>query len=467
MEWLDGKRNRRLDHLVFTLVKSADPYYRFRHDRQQAGLDGLNLEVARRKVIEETARTITCDSIEKFDDSQFHVASQTKLGDFYAIKLAPPACNCEDFPCIRFCKHIGAIYFHFPHLRPKDGPAASSTLPQPEQPERTTPGQSTKDTVHLLVQDINRLSHKLIANDTDQSTPSQAIVEAVRSAKVSLSAVITSVTGANSLPHKERIAPNQHSWTETAERMGIKKTVKRRRLPEEVGLTEKTIGAAKGKRRRVTCQGHVTGDLGVAFIQVDGTYNSAHHCRRSSGLADQGTYLLVYGLSQPFLRHLFLLLVIAVYTDPYAGGERPGKLAKPDALSDAANRKAHACALPLASQPAPPLAVPLLSTSQPILGSTFLPLVLPAQTVPNHTFPSAPTFAFAPSHPTFTFSPSQPIPAHVAPPALVPPLLPASQPTLGPASWSLPLAPGPATRTPHNYVFPPTPPSAFPPATVL
>ncbi|KAF8270563.1 hypothetical protein EI94DRAFT_1422579, partial [Lactarius quietus] len=43
-KWLDGKRNRRLDHLAFILVKSVDPYYRFQHDRQQTGLDGLNLE---------------------------------------------------------------------------------------------------------------------------------------------------------------------------------------------------------------------------------------------------------------------------------------------------------------------------------------------------------------------------------------------------------------------------------------
>ncbi|KAH9013383.1 hypothetical protein EDB83DRAFT_2195009, partial [Lactarius deliciosus] len=87
-----------LDHLIFVLVKSADPYYRFRHDRQQAGLDGLNLEASRRRDIEETAKKITRDSIEKFDDSQFHVASQTKLGHFYAISLAPPTCDCQDFP---------------------------------------------------------------------------------------------------------------------------------------------------------------------------------------------------------------------------------------------------------------------------------------------------------------------------------------------------------------------------------
>ncbi|KAH9163689.1 hypothetical protein EDB89DRAFT_1912548 [Lactarius sanguifluus] len=257
------------------------------------------------------------------------------------------------------------------------------------------PGPSTKDTVNLLVQDINRLSHKLIAED-DQSTPSQAVVEAVRSAKASLTTAIASVAGASPLPHKERIAPNQHSWMETAESMGVKRAVKRHRLPEEVGLTEKTIGAAKGKRHRV-------------------------------------------------------------YTDPYAGGERPGKLAKPDALSEAANQKARACTPPLASQPTPArvpphLAVPLLSASQPIPGSALFPLALP---VHSHAFPSTPSFAFAPS---------QPIPAHMAPPFAAP-LLPASQPTLGPAFWALPPAPGPATQTPRDYVFPHTPPSAFPPAT--
>src|SRR5882762_6605813 len=32
-----------------------------------------------------------------------------------------------------------------------------------------------------------------------------------------------------------------------------------------------------------------------------------------------------------------------VYTDPYAGGERPGKLAKPDAVGATANRRARDC----------------------------------------------------------------------------------------------------------------------------
>lgn len=322
--WLDGKRNRRLDHLLFILVKSADPYYQFRHDRQQAGLDGLNLEASRRRDIEEAANKVTRDSIEKFDDSQFHVASQTKSGHFYAINLALPTCNCPDFPRIRHCKHIGAVYFHFPHLRPSNVPAASPAVSGSEC--APIPATSTSNTFHLLVQDVNLLSHRLVSEGNTQLAPSQVVVEAVRSAKASLSAAIASVNGSSPLPHRERIAPNQHSWTETAESMGVRRTAaKRRRLPEDVGLTEKTIGSAKGKRRRV-------------------------------------------------------------YTDPYAGGERPGRLARSDAVSATANQKARACAppparvplayaFPTASQPTPARTLPpthaFPPASQPIPGSAF------------------------------------------------------------------------------------------------
>jgi hypothetical protein len=107
---------------------------------------------------------------------------------------------------------------------------------------------------------------------------------------------------------------------ETAVRMGIKKAPKRKRLPEERGLTERSIGVAKGK-----C-----------------------HC---------------------------------IHNDPYAGGERSGKHAKPDALSTVAN--AHACTC------APPSGVPAFShppTSQPLL-----------PTVPMPTFGQAPSFTHSPS----------------------------------------------------------------------
>ena len=77
--------------------------------------------------------------------------------------------------------------------------------------------------------------------------------------------------------------------SETAERMGVKRAPKRKRLPEERGLTERCVGVAKGKRRRV-------------------------------------------------------------HSDLYAGGERSGKCVKPDTLSATANACACKCAPSAASQ---------------------------------------------------------------------------------------------------------------------
>ncbi|KAH9163687.1 hypothetical protein EDB89DRAFT_1912546 [Lactarius sanguifluus] len=311
--WLDGKWNRRLDHLIFVLVKSADPYYRFWHDRQQA-----------------------------------------------------------DFLRIRFCKHIAAIYSHFPHLRPiSDVPAASPAPSEPEPGSAPTPGTGTlTNAYHSLIQDVNVLSHKLVSEGTNQLAPSQAALEAVRSAKASLTVTIASANSSCPLPQEERIASNQHSWMETTESMGAKRVVKRRKVPEDPRPTEEAIGTAKGKRRRV-------------------------------------------------------------YTDPYAGGERPGRLAKADAVSPAANQKACACTPPPASQPILayahlPTPVPSFPASQPIPGPAY-----------SHAFLPTPTFALASS---------QPIP---------------------PPFSSFPLALGPATQVAHGYVFSPAPTSASPPTAAL
>ena len=143
---------------------------------------------------------------------------------------------------------------------------------------------------------MNALSHQLISNRTNDLALSPAAVDTDCSAKASLTTAIASVNGSSPLPIKKRIVPNQHSWIETAKAMGIKKAAKRR-LPEEIGLTEKTIGPTKGKRHRV-------------------------------------------------------------YTDPCAGGKRPGGLAKPDAISTTANDLAHECALLPSSQPTPTGALP-------------------------------------------------------------------------------------------------------------
>jgi hypothetical protein len=124
------------------------------------------------------------------------------------------------------------------------------------------------------------LSQTLAAMQATQSAESTvaqstAVIEAAHSAKYSLTAAIAATQGNNPLPNLGIIAQNHKSWTETAKQMGVtKKSSKRPHPAEDSRLTAWSIGVVKGK----------------------------HHC---------------------------------IHNDPYAGGERSGKRARPDAPSPA------------------------------------------------------------------------------------------------------------------------------------
>ncbi|KAI0246055.1 hypothetical protein BJV78DRAFT_1089978, partial [Lactifluus subvellereus] len=49
--WLDGKQNRRIDCVIYTLVNYMVPYYQTWHARQVVGLEGPDLAGERRRDI--------------------------------------------------------------------------------------------------------------------------------------------------------------------------------------------------------------------------------------------------------------------------------------------------------------------------------------------------------------------------------------------------------------------------------
>jgi hypothetical protein len=247
-------------------------HYEDRHARQSVGLEGPDLLGQRRREILANAENITRDSIQDFGDAfQFHIASLSHPGEYHVVDLHRPICDCEDFPRILFCKHIAAVYVHFPHLNPEGKQSTSLLAPGYVQQDSAAPPHHVPgggESLQSLSQDVFSLSQMLTSRQ--ESAPNPAIIEAFRSAKYSLTTAIASLDGKAALPEKENIAPNQKSWPETAERMGAKKIPRRPCLADERGLTERSIGAVKGKRKRI-------------------------------------------------------------HNDPYAGGERSGKRAKPDA----------------------------------------------------------------------------------------------------------------------------------------
>jgi hypothetical protein len=290
------------------------PYYQNRHERQAVGLDGPDLAGQRRRQLLARARGTSRDSIQQFDSTRFHVASESRPGAYYEIDLNRSVCNCPNFPRSRFCKHLGAINVHFPHLCPKEnnppidlGIGGASNAPQCTPSSDVCRSSNPQEKLQKLKREIKLLSQEL---DKIEEIPDEsAVIEAFRSVKYSLTAAIASTQGSRALPNREVSPPNQNSWTETAERMMWKRAPKRR-LPGEHGLTERSIGAPRKRK--------------------------------------------------------------CLYVDPYAGGERSGRHAKPDALSVEANARARVLQIPphpnaLPSPSVLPPAYPFASTSGAIV----------------------------------------------------------------------------------------------------
>lgn len=64
-KFLQGKRNRRLDHLILCLIAKVLPYYCLKQQRQDHGFEGFNLEIAKRQaILKRYNEQFTLDDIE-------------------------------------------------------------------------------------------------------------------------------------------------------------------------------------------------------------------------------------------------------------------------------------------------------------------------------------------------------------------------------------------------------------------
>jgi hypothetical protein len=61
------------------------PYYEARYKQQSVGVEGTNLMEWWRQEILVSTGSISWDSIEQFDDTQFHVASASCPGGFFTV----------------------------------------------------------------------------------------------------------------------------------------------------------------------------------------------------------------------------------------------------------------------------------------------------------------------------------------------------------------------------------------------
>jgi len=72
-----------------------------------------------------------------------------------------------------------------------------------------------------LLQEVSILSRTLAAQPITELDSSSAIVKAFCTLKHSLMAAIAFRQGTSALPNKEKIPPNQKTWQEMVQQMGI------------------------------------------------------------------------------------------------------------------------------------------------------------------------------------------------------------------------------------------------------
>ena len=233
---LEGKRNCRMDHLVYILIHRVIPYYMARHDRQEHGFEGPDLYSAHQSKVEALADLIVIDDIEEvIKGGVYWVRSQSDPKSKYHVNIDTYTCDCDSFSLISFCKHIGAVQNHFPEIPTACRPN-SKVFPQ------STAASADDDTLSVTMD--TRLPSpvtEIAPNGSNNSRDFAAVTEitdklqhlAVRMCLVppqltnnlhnlglSLDQILSESVQPQVLPKRKMIAPNQHSWTETAKVMG-------------------------------------------------------------------------------------------------------------------------------------------------------------------------------------------------------------------------------------------------------
>src|SRR5258708_3735102 len=209
--WLEGKRNRRVDHLVHTLVVEFILDLEMRHKRRELGMHGGDLAKQRHQQILRCAPETPLTQIRKIDDLHFEVQSSNS-NKFHLINLVATTCSCSDFPRIRLCKHIAAVvhFFGGVDLRPQPLDNVGSAS-EPVAPCSPVQHDSSDDSaaIQSIINDIFSLSQRLVL--TGLSDPRIAkslnLLNTIRSG---LNGLVFPAGDGSHLPEKENIAPNHH-----------------------------------------------------------------------------------------------------------------------------------------------------------------------------------------------------------------------------------------------------------------
>ena len=163
--WLDGKRNRHIDHLIYMLVTEIILDLEVRHKRQALGMEGPNLAEKRCRQILTRAPETPIENIQKIDDLHFEVQSSNSKCSYH-VYLDTKMCECKDFPRIQLCKHIVAIvhFFGGADLGPQPPANVGTSASEPEVPNQQD-GNACSNT--CATESFDSVANEIITFDSE------------------------------------------------------------------------------------------------------------------------------------------------------------------------------------------------------------------------------------------------------------------------------------------------------------
>ncbi|KAJ7832372.1 hypothetical protein B0H13DRAFT_1654230 [Mycena leptocephala] len=231
-KFLHGKRNRRLDHLINTLLHAVLPYYSLKQRRQDLGFEGPNVEVRKRQDIKKRSATYTRENIEVLGDGQYLVQSQSDPSKMYEVDIETYTCDCLDYPLISYCKHISAVQSLFD----EEQEAAPYTPEVPSlaslPPEVPLPFESSTLTDHTVpkLKTLSVIAQKLehVAARLRRPRKTAVLDDALANLEATLDTMLLTTDDSQVLPSAQRLAP---VVKDTTARQSMMPRVKTRRPP--------------------------------------------------------------------------------------------------------------------------------------------------------------------------------------------------------------------------------------------
>ena len=202
---------------------------------------GLDLDLQRWANIEASAREIPGSDILDTGEATYHVRSRKDPDRWYNIDLQTGHCDCASFPLVSFCKHISAVQMHLPDAytlalfqAAPDTPHSELELPPGSDPalnaDRDQHEDANHDSFHFA-----RIGRKIL-DISAQAREGQ--LSHLTPILLDLEAGLDQAEAP--LPKKIQVAPNQHTWPETAAVMVARPKTKHRTQTDPYGGGERS-----------------------------------------------------------------------------------------------------------------------------------------------------------------------------------------------------------------------------------